>query len=160
MQANFPQNTPCLLIPWGVMEDTAQMLGLIKSLFSVRSPFYILYYTARHGERIGEDPLGNVYYRGKPRPGYGRERRWVRYNLPMGEIPDASLVPAEWHAWLLHQQGEFPDLGATRLRKPWQKPHLPNMTGTDQAYLPPGHLLREGRRPRATGDYEAWTPPE
>ena len=34
----------------------------------------------------------------------------------------------------------------------------PNHTGTNAAYLPPGHDLRGGKRDRATGDYEAWQP--
>jgi NADH:ubiquinone oxidoreductase subunit len=36
--------------------------------------------------------------------------------------------------------------------------HVPNLTGTDRAYRPPGHTLQGGRRDRATGDYEPWTP--
>ena len=42
--------------------------------------------------------------------------------------------------------------------KPWEKPHVPNMTGTPYAYRPKGSLYAEGKRPKATGDYEAWTP--
>ena len=40
----------------------------------------------------------------------------------------------------------------------WEKDHLPNMTGTLAAWRPKGSILREGERPAATGDYEAWTP--
>ena len=43
-------------------------------------------------------------------------------------------------------------------RHPWQQEHQPNLTGTAAAYRPPGHELEGGRRARATGDYEAWTP--
>jgi NADH:ubiquinone oxidoreductase subunit len=32
------------------------------------------------------------------------------------------------------------------------------MTGTPLAYRPPGSLLAEGKRPKATGDYEPWRP--
>ena len=42
--------------------------------------------------------------------------------------------------------------------EPWQKPHLPNATGTAASYRPPGHDYEGGHRARATGDYEAWTP--
>ena len=35
-----------------------------------------------------------------------------------------------------------------------------NMTGTNQAYRPPGHVLESGQRDKAYGDYKAWTPPE
>jgi NADH:ubiquinone oxidoreductase subunit len=41
---------------------------------------------------------------------------------------------------------------------PWEKPHLPNMTGTAAAYRPSGSTLAQGRRPKATGDYKAWVP--
>ena len=40
----------------------------------------------------------------------------------------------------------------------WQLPHLPNLTGTPQAYRPSGSTLREAARPAATGDYKAWQP--
>ena len=42
--------------------------------------------------------------------------------------------------------------------RPWQKPHIPNRTGTAEAYRPPGHEFKGGRRAAATGDYEPWTP--
>jgi NADH:ubiquinone oxidoreductase subunit len=42
--------------------------------------------------------------------------------------------------------------------KPWEKEHLPNLTGTAAAYRPPGSLLGGGQRAPATGDYEAWQP--
>ena len=46
--------------------------------------------------------------------------------------------------------------------QPWEKPHLPNLTGTAaaDAYRPPGHILGAGKRDRATGDYEPWQPDE
>jgi NADH:ubiquinone oxidoreductase subunit len=83
--------------------------------------------------------------------GSKRERRWVMYK---GE-PEASKVMPEWHAWL-HGVGLPPSASA----KPqvWQKPYEPNLTGTDLAYRPPGHTLMGGRRAKATGDYEPWTP--
>jgi NADH:ubiquinone oxidoreductase subunit len=40
----------------------------------------------------------------------------------------------------------------------WEKPHRPNLTGTPGAYRPSGSTLAQGRRPKATGDYKAWTP--
>ena len=68
---------------------------------------------------------------------------------------EASAVPAEWHSWL-HFTTDQPIPAAER--KPWQKPHLPNLTGTALSYRPPGHDYRGGQRPTTTGDYEAWTP--
>jgi NADH:ubiquinone oxidoreductase subunit len=42
--------------------------------------------------------------------------------------------------------------------KPWEKEHLPNLSGTPEAYRPDGSLWASGQRPPATGDYEAWKP--
>jgi len=32
------------------------------------------------------------------------------------------------------------------------------LTGSPQAYRPPGHDFQGGQRAKATGDYEPWTP--
>jgi NADH:ubiquinone oxidoreductase subunit len=128
-------------------------MGLFKFL-GVLSPAHIGWVTFSGGRLVGEDVLGNRYYSGKPRKGYNRDRRWVIYK---GE-PEASSVPPEWHGWLHHQTDEVPAAGGGSFRQPWQKPHQPNLTGTSGAYRPPGHILSGGRRDKATGDYEAWTP--
>lgn len=133
------------------------MFKTLKSLLGVLSPVHIASVTLFSGaRRVGEDQLGNKYFVAKPRPGYKRERRWVIYN----GAPEASKVPPEWHGWLHHQTDEIPDEQTTSFRRTWQKPHKPNMTGTKQAYRPPGHVLAGGQRDKATGDYEAWRPPE
>ena len=131
-------------------------MGLLKFLGAL-SPAHINFFTwASGGERVGADPYGNIYYRAKPRSGYKRDRRWVMYK----DVPEASNVPPEWHGWLHHQTDEFPQDDAESFRRPWQKPHKPNLTGTNGAYRPPGHVLEGGTRAAATGDYEAWQPPE
>ena len=127
-------------------------MGLLNFL-GVMSPAHINFFTTvKRGEKVGEDEFGNVYYRAKPRKGYKRERRWVMYS----DAPEASSVPPEWHGWLHHQTDEVPSENG--YRRPWQKPHQPNMTGTTGAYRPPGHILQGGTRDKATGDYEAWKP--
>ncbi len=100
------------------------------------------------GELVGSDEFGNQYYRHK-----GGDRRWVIYH---GGV-EASRVPPEWHAWL-HRMVAKPPSEEPMLTRPWEKAHRPNATGTDQAYLPPGHLGRGGERDPATGDYEPWRP--
>ncbi len=110
------------------------------------------------GQEVGRDQQGNRYFRMK---GGGqvhgeslrKERRWVIYK---GDV-EASRVPPEWHAWLHHTSDEIPPEGGPE-KRPWQKEHLPNLTGTPEAYLPPGHTLKGGHRAKATGDYEPWTP--
>lgn len=115
---------------------------------------YLNYTTWRHGEQVGSDADGNTYYRNKrKRPG-GRERRWVVFK---GGESEATRVPPEWHGWLHHQSKE-PPTGQSRWRRDWQKPHEANLTGTDEAYRPPGDALKGGKRDRATGDYEPWIP--
>lgn len=109
--------------------------------------------TWMRGEFVGEDEFGNRYYRDKTTPASGRRRRWVVYS---GGDDEATRVPPMHHAWLHYTIQDFPD--ANRPRRAWEKPHLPNLTGTPEAYRPPGHTLRGGHRDRATGDYEAWTP--
>lgn len=113
-------------------------------------------WTARFGERVGEDERGNVYYRtrgGAIDPTLGFQRRWVIYN----GYADPTTVPPSWHGWL-HHTVDTPPTEETYVDRPWQKPHRPNMTGTPAAYRPSGSTLARGRRPRGTGDYQAWTP--
>lgn len=112
------------------------------------------------GELVGSDEFGNRYYREKSHAPlqkgggrFSREKRWVLYK---GEA-EASRVPPEWHAWLHHTVDEIPAGGSTP-KYAWQKPHVPNMTGTAEAYRPPGSLFRGGHRQPASGDYEPWQP--
>jgi len=102
--------------------------------------------------RVGEDALGNVYYQGG-RDTNGNPRRWVIYS----GANDASRVAPEWFSWLHHQVDDLPDRSLPA-RRAWQKPALPNLTGTNLAYRPPGALEKGGHRAAATGDYEAWAP--
>jgi NADH:ubiquinone oxidoreductase subunit len=108
-------------------------------------------FTMFKGRRVGADAYGNSYYQERrPRSGH-RIRRWVTYRGPA----EASRVPPEWHSWL-HYTTDDPLV--ERPRQPWEKAHRPNLTGTPASYRPPGHDYEGGRRARATGDYEAWTP--
>ncbi len=104
----------------------------------------------RHGELMGEDSLGNRYYRGR-RDG----RRWVIY----AGSNDASRVPAEWHGWLHGTLDDVPERALPPVRE-WQAAPAANLTGTASAYLPAGALDRGAQRARSAGDYGAWTPEE
>lgn len=125
-------------------------MGILKRIFTWWDGATIgtQLHTRRNGRRVGQDADGNVYYQAKK----GR-RRWVIYNGPA----EASRVPAEWHGWLHHTVDALPNEEAASNR-PWQKPRLPNQTGTPDAYAPRGAIKAGGRRAAATGDYEAWTP--
>ncbi len=108
-------------------------------------------FTWLHGHSVGRDAAGNTYHQERrPRAG-SRGRRWVMY----AGANDASAVPPEWHSWLHHTtDAPLPSAG----RNPWQKPHVPNLTGSAGGYRPAGHDYSGGRRAAATGDYEAWIP--
>ena len=101
---------------------------------------------------------------------YARERDWV--NLPIDLPPelrnrvtrfalegeaDASRIPPDWHLWM--HGADMPPPSDRPLAAPkWTKAPQPNLTGTPLAWRPPGSLANDGKRPAATGDYEAWTP--
>ena len=106
------------------------------------------FYTWRRGKRVGEDEFGNVYYR-DPRT----DRRWVIYN----GLADPSAIPASWHGWMHHTVDEPPTEDEYEKRD-WEVPHQANMTGTWAAYRPDGSILTPQSRPKATGDYDAWSP--
>jgi len=110
-------------------------------------------FTWLNGVQVGTDSQGNSYYRGKRTARGAREKRWVVYD---GRV-EASRVPPTWHSWLHHTTDDIPEDDVGR-RWDWQREHQPNMTGTDQAYRPPGHVLKGGQRAPATGDYEPWQP--
>jgi NADH:ubiquinone oxidoreductase subunit len=102
---------------------------------------------------VGDDEFGNRYYQEKRARPSKQPRRYVRYN----GLVEASKVPAEWHGWLHHTE-DLPPPSEGYHKHAWQQEHLPNLTGTKHAHRPAGHVLRGGKRPAATGDYEPWTP--
>lgn len=103
-------------------------------------------FTHRHGVKVGEDEQGNIFYRTAD-----DSRRWVIYN---GEA-EASRISPEWHGWL-HRTWDSPPTEAPLPRKDWEQPHVPNLTGTAAAWVPPGSIRRTD--PVARKDYDAWTP--
>ncbi|MEM9318546.1 MAG: NADH:ubiquinone oxidoreductase subunit NDUFA12 [Pseudomonadota bacterium] len=125
-----------------------QMSDFIKRLFTWwhGSTIVTQIFTARHGIRVGEDDAGNVFYRSED-----DARRWVMYN---GEA-EASRVSPDWHGWL-HHTWDAPPTDQPLRHKSWEEPHLPNQTGTDAAYAPPGSIRRA--EPADMKDYEAWSP--
>lgn len=110
-------------------------------------------FTALRGRLVGKDGFGNAYYEERRLAPGRQQRRWVVY----AGVDDASAVPAEWFGWLHHtSDAPLPET----VRKTWQKPFAPNLTGTGASYRPPGHDYSGGKRVRVPGDYEAWSPEE
>ena len=103
-------------------------------------------FTARKGQKVGEDEQGNIYYQTAD-----SKRRWVIYN---GEM-EASRVNPDWHGWLHFTWNETPSQKPL-IHKAWEQPHQENLTGTAAAYAPPGSI--RGSAPAKRSDYEAWQP--
>ena len=125
-------------------------MGFFKNLFTwwEGATLGTALYSWRHGHKVGEDELGNVYMQTKK-----GGRRWVMYK----GANDVSRVPPEWYAWLTRQIEEVPD-EALPPAPAFLKDPTPNLTGTPYAYRPSGALERGGQRQAASGDYQAWTP--
>ena len=106
-------------------------------------------FSRRHGEEVGRDETGNIYFRHRTDPA----RRWVIYD----GANDSSRVPPGWNAWL---RGTIDGVPGKALppRRPFEQASEPNLTGTARAYRPGGSLASGGTRQLATGDYEAWKP--
>lgn len=105
------------------------------------------------GKLVGADSFGNRYYQAKTASEDGKFRRWVLYK----GIVEASKVPPLWHSWLHYNTDTVPLQIETY---DWQKTPQPNLTGTTLAYRPEGHITKGGKRQKATGDYQAWSPGE
>ena len=74
------------------------------------------------GKLVGEDRNGNKYYESK------KGERWIIY---ADEI-DASKIPVEWYSWMHFTSNKIEKHHKLEKYK-WQKPHKPNLTGTDSA---------------------------
>ena len=110
-------------------------------------------HTFFHGKLVGVDQFGNRYFTTKNVGRSQQAKRWVIYN---GKA-EPSKVPPEWHGWL-HYTFNEPLSAIDTPQYSWKRQHIPNLTGTANAYVPPGHLLRGGKREHSTSDYEAWKP--
>jgi NADH:ubiquinone oxidoreductase subunit len=110
-------------------------------------------FTSARGTLVGTDEAGNRYYEEKKAVEGRQKRRWVVYK----GLAEASKVGPDWHGWM-HHTFDAPPTAAPFKVKAWEKPHVPNLSGTPFAWRPPGSLYRGGGRPEATGDYEPWKP--
>ncbi len=130
-------------------------MHFIKKIFAwwTDATLGTVFFTWRRGVLLGQDEQGNSYYEEKSAPKGRCKRRWVIY---AGTV-EASRISPDWHGWL-HYTFDDPPTIAPLQRKSWEKEHRPNLTGTPFAWRPLGSLGEGGRRPHATGDYEAWVP--
>ena len=77
------------------------------------------------GKFVGKDSFGNKYYESK------KGKRWVIYSKEI----DASKIPVEWYSWMHFTPNKIEKKHQFE-KYHWQKPHQPNLTGTDSAYYP------------------------
>ena len=118
------------------------MLTFLKKIFTWwnRDTFGTRIKTILFGKFIGSDEYGNKYYESK------RGKRWVIY---ASEI-DASKIPVEWYSWIHFTPNKIEK--DHELKKfDWQKPHQPNLTGTEAAYYP------NKNKNAANKKYKTWT---
>jgi NADH:ubiquinone oxidoreductase subunit len=100
---------------------------------------------------VGTDSFGNRYFRARRTKAGRIEKRFVFY----AGAPEASSVPSKWFLWLHHtSSAPLPD--DSPVHQKWEKEHRMNPTGTEAAWLPPGHALRQGER--KAGPVRAWAP--
>ena len=103
------------------------MLTLFKKIFTWwnQDTFGTRIKTILRGKFAGKDHLGNKYYEDN------KGKRWVIY---FDEI-DASKIPVEWYSWIHFTQNKI-EKNHDLKKYIWQKPHQPNLTGTESAYYP------------------------
>ena len=92
------------------------------------------------GKLIGKDDFGNKYYQSKS------GKRWVIY---FDEI-DASKIPVEWFSWMHFMPNKIENNHELE-KHVWQKPHQPNLTGTESAYYP-----NKNKKDAIQKKYKSW----
>ena len=102
------------------------------------------FYTLIYGKLAGEDDFGNKYYFNSS------GNRWVIYQ----NYIESSKIPAEWHLWIHSLNHKIPTNDKTKLF--WQKKHVENLTGTNEAYKPEGSLTHVSKK--SMKKYESWKP--
>ena len=98
-------------------------------------------------KKVGTDEFNNNYFEERIKaPGNKVKRRYVLYH----GIDEPSKVPSAWHRWLHYTTNKIP-VNSEIHKYPWQKIHLPNLTGTKYAYHP-----KIGNKKTQT--YQSWKP--
>ena len=101
------------------------MLGL-KQIFTWwhKQTFGTFLKTLFFGKLVGKDEFGNKYYKNK------KDERWVIYSSNI----EATKITSDWFMWIHHTIDRIPLKNDKKYR--WQKKHLENKTGTENAYKP------------------------
>ena len=89
-----------------------------------RQTFGTFLKTLFFGKLVGKDEFGNKYYKNK------KDERWVIYSSNI----EATKITSDWFMWIHHTIDRIPLQNDKKYR--WQKKHLENKTGTENAYKP------------------------
>jgi|TARA_Y100000389_G_C17470886_1_gene530640 NADH:ubiquinone oxidoreductase subunit len=96
--------------------------------------------------KVGSDDFGNEYFLSKD-----KKKRYIVYN----GIVEATKIPSEWHIWIHYKTNKIPSSYQNK-KFFWQKSHLPNLTGTQNAYYPKPYSSNQGCN--STNTYSSWNP--
>lgn len=77
--------------------------------------------------KVAIDEFGNCYYK------QGNDR-WVVYN----NMQDPSVLPPLHYLWLNHSIDQIDQYE----KYDWERKKTPNFTGSENAYLPSNHILK------------------
>ena len=118
------------------------MLTFLKKIFTWwnRDTFGTRIKTIFFGKLIGKDDFGNKYYQSK------NGKRWVIYS----DEVDASKMPVDWFS-LMHFMPNKIENNHKLEKHSWQKPHQPNLTGTESAYYP-----NKNKKDAVEKKYKSW----
>ena len=112
------------------------MINLFKQIFIwwSRQTIGTSIYTLFTGKLIGEDKFKNKYYTNR------KGKRWVIYNSEV----EASKIPPSWHRWIHFITNKIPEKNEPIYS--WQKNHVENLTGTNEAHKPEGSLSLKSKK--------------
>ena len=101
-------------------------MNLLKLIFTWwnRQTIGTMILTFFSGKLKGIDEFGNKYYESKS------GRRWVIYEKTV----EASNIPPNWYNWIHFTSNKLPV--ANQKKYSWEKRHVSNLTGTNEAYRP------------------------
>ena len=96
---------------------------------------------------VGVDSFGNQYFIARSLDSEGKHKRMVIYR----GLNEPSKVPPIWKLWLHYATDKIPGKDINDYQQySWQKPHLPNLTGTNHRYQPKPHYHKQ--------NYQSWSP--
>ena len=101
-------------------------MNFLKQIFTWwnRQTVGTMIFTLFLGKLKGTDEFGNKYYESKS------GKRWVIYS----NVVEASNIPPHWYSWIHFTNNKLSD--SYQKKYFWEKKHIPNLTGTSEAYRP------------------------